>query len=587
MTQTSKGQASGSDSAARGREELATARRKTRHLVLAAILFSIFVNLLMLTGPLYMLQIYDRVLGSRSEATLIALSLIVAFLFVVMGFLDHARSRLLARIGMRFQATMDERVFSAALSRSAAQPGDQLAASAQRDLESVQRFWTSPLSAALMDLPWTPIFLTAIFIFHPYLGWLALAGAAVLITLALANQFLSKEPTLAANSATVGAERLADRLKGEAEMLRALGMSRAVFRRWQGARTNALAKSLSSLDLGGRFTTSTRTLRLFLQSAILGLGAWLVLQDQLTPGAMIAGSIILGRALAPIEQSIGQWAILTRAREGRANLEQLLSIQPPEPPRTALPRPRAVLDIESVSLLLPGQTNPILRQVSFKLRPGQALGLIGPSGAGKSTLGRMIVGALSPMGGHVRLDGADLSQYEPDVLGAAIGYLPQSISLLDGTVAENIARMSPMPDPEKVVAAARAAAAHDMITALPQGYDTPIIAGSGQLSGGQIQRIGLARALYGDPVILVLDEPNSNLDNDGTQALNTAIRTVKAAGGAVVVIAHRPAAIQECDLLLMLEKGEVRAFGPRDDVLRSLVRNHTEIVRNATQGSVT
>lgn len=569
-----------------GAAELAAARRETRHLVWAALLFSVFVNILMLTGPLYMLQIYDRVLGSRSEATLVALSAIVVFLFLIMGLLDHARSRLLARIGARFQARLDERVFSAALARTASQPADAQAASAQRDLEAIQRFWASPLSAALMDLPWTPIFLAAIFIFHPYLGWLAIAGGIVLVLLALANQILGKTPTLEANAASVGAERLADRLKGEAEVLRALGMTRAVFRRWQQARLKALSTSLSSGDLSGRFTTTTRTLRLFLQSAILGLGAWLVLQDQLTPGAMIAGSIIMGRALAPIEQAIGQWAVLTRAREGRANLERLLSTQPPEPARTALPRPRAILDVDGVSLLLPGHVNPILRQVSFQLRPGQALGLIGPSGAGKSTLGRMIIGALAPMGGKIQLDGAELAQYDPETLGSIIGFLPQNVTLFDGTVAENIARLG-VPDDTAVVAAARAATAHDMITALPQGYDTRLSATGGQLSGGQVQRIGLARALYGTPILLVLDEPNSNLDNDGTQALNAAIRQVKASGGAVIVIAHRPAAIQECDLLLMLESGQVRAFGPRDDVLRSLVRNHTDIVRSAAPGGVT
>jgi ATP-binding cassette subfamily C protein len=569
-----------------GRAELTAARRETRHLLLAALLFSIFVNILMLTGPLYMLQIYDRVLGSRSEATLVALSAIVVFLFLIMGILDHARARLLARIGVRFQARLDERVFAAALTRSASQPGDPLAASAQRDLEAVQRFWVSPLSSALMDLPWTPIFLVAIFMFHPLMGWLAIAGGAVLVVLALANQALGKEPTLAASATAVAADRLADRLKGEAEVLRALGMRQAVFRRWYDARLKALSTSLASGDLSGGFTTTTRTLRLFLQSAILGLGAWLVLQDQLTAGAMIAGSIIMGRALAPVEQAIGQWAILTRAREGRANLEQLLSATPPEPPRTALPRPRAVLDVDNVSLLLPGQVNPVLRQVSFQLRPGQALGLIGPSGAGKSTLARMIVGSLAPMGGNIRLDGAELGQYDPDTLGAVIGFLPQNVTLLDGTIAENIARLSPTPDDAQIVAAARAAAAHDMITALPKGYDTRVSAAGGQLSGGQVQRIGLARALYGNPVLLVLDEPNSNLDNDGTQALNLAIRQVKAAGGAVIVIAHRPAAIQECDLLLMLDGGQVRAFGPRDEVLRSLVRNHTDIVRSTAPGGV-
>lgn len=409
----------------------------------------------------------------------------------------------------------------------------------------------------------------------------------MLVVLALANQLLGKEPTLAANSSAIRAEQMADRLKSEAEILRALGMTGPAFRRWSAARGKALSASLSSADLGGRFTTSTRTLRLFLQSAILGLGAWLVLQEQLTAGAMIAASIVMGRALAPIEQAIGQWAVLTRAREGRANLARLLTLQPPEQPRTALPRPRALLEAEGVSVLLPGSANPVLRNVSFRLEPGQALGIIGPSGAGKSTLGRVLVGAITPIAGKIRLDGAELAHYDPAALGASLGYLPQSVGLFDATVAENIARLALEPEDAAVIAAARAAAAHEMILRLPQGYDSPLSMQGGQLSGGQIQRIGLARALYGNPVLLVLDEPNSNLDNDGSQALNGAIRRIKAEGGSVIVIAHRPAAIQECDLLLMLEEGQVRAFGPRDAVLRDLVKNHTEIVRSKAPGGVT
>lgn len=570
-----------------GRAEIARAKRETRGLLVAAGVFSVFVNLLMLTGPLYMLQVYDRVLGSRSEATLVALSILVLFLFVVMGVLDHARSRILARIGARLQARLDQRVFEAALARASIAPNDPLAASAQRDLEAIQRFWTSPIAAAVMDMPWTPLFLAAIFVFHPMLGWLALAGGAVLVLLALGNQQLGKEPVLRANSAAIAAERIADRLKADAELLRALGMIDSAFGRWSRARTAALASGLESADLGGRFTSTTRALRMLLQSAILGLGAWLVLQDQLTAGAMIAASIVMGRALAPIEQAIGQWAVLTRAREGREHLTRLLSVQPPEAMRTALPRPRALLEVDGLSLMLPGSPVPILRNVGFRLEPGQALGIIGPSGAGKSTLGRAIVGAIRPSAGKIRLDGAELAQYDPDVLGSYLGYLPQSVSLFDATVAENIARLAAQPESAKVVAAARAAAAHEMILKLAKGYDTPLSAIGGQLSGGQVQRVGLARALYGDPVLLVLDEPNSNLDNDGSVALNAAIRQMKAAGGSVIVIAHRPAAIQECDLLLVLEEGQRRAFGPRDEVLRGMVKNHTELVRSKGPGGVT
>lgn len=569
-----------------GHQELRRTERQTRGLFVAALIFAVFINLLMLTGPLYMMQVYDRVLGSRSEPTLVALSVLVVFLFFAMGLLDNARGRLLGRIGARLQHSLDERVFQAALIRASAAPEDPFAASAQRDLESIQRFWASPISAALIDLPWTPIFVAAIFIFHPMLGWLAIGGGAVLVALALINQSVVKTPILLANKQNVATERMADRLKSEAELLRALGMSSAAFKRWSRSRQEALSLGISGADLSGAFTATTRTLRMFLQSAILGLGAWLVLRGQMSAGAMIAGSILMGRALAPIEQAIGQWAVLTRAREARANLAQLLSQVPPEAAKTALPRPRALLEAEGVSVMLPGNPNPILRNVSFRLEPGQALGIIGPSGAGKSTLGRAIVGAIRLVGGKIRLDGAELAHFDADTLGSYIGYLPQTVSLFDATVAENIARLAEVPDDAKVVAAAQAAAAHEMILRLPKGYDTRLSAIGSQLSGGQIQRVGLARALYGDPVLLVLDEPNSNLDNDGSVALNAAIRRMKDAGHSVIVIAHRPAAIQECDMLLMLEDGTRRAFGPRDEVLRGMVKNHTEIVRKQGPGGV-
>ncbi len=571
----------------KGQAELRDARLGQNYLVAMAIIFSVFVNILMLTGPLYMLQVYDRVLASRSEATLIALSAIVVFLFLAMGLLDNARARIMARIGARIQDGLDRRVFSAAMNRMMTAPNDPVAQSAQRDLESIQRLWASPVLLSIFDLPWTPIFIAAIFIFHAWLGWLAIAGGIILVFITIMNQRSTKVPLQQTNMATQHAEHLATTLKSEAETVRSLGMTTAAFDRWQIARGHALEQSMRATDVGGAYSTLSKTFRLFLQSAMLGLGAWLVLRAELSPGAMIAGSILMGRALQPIEQIVGGWAVVTRAREGRDRLAGLLTQIPVEAARTALPRPRALLDVQGLTVVPPGEQTAILRMVSFVLQPGQALGVIGPSGAGKSSLARALIGVWRPAGGKIRLDGATLDQYDPDVLGSYIGYLPQRVTLLDGTIAENIARLSGNPDAAKVVAAAKAAAAHDMILRLPHGYDTRTTSLGGRLSGGQIQRIGLARALYGDPVLLVLDEPNSNLDNDGSQALNTAIRAMKAAGNAVLIMAHRPAAIQECDLLLVLEDGTRRAFGPRDQVLRDMVKNHGEIARSTTPGGVT
>lgn len=570
-----------------GLAELRAARREGRALVAAVFLFSVFVNLLMLTGPLFMLQIYDRVLASRSEATLIALFGLVAFLYLLMGVLDHARARVMTRVAARFQDRLDRRVFAASLRRIGVAPGDQAAIAAQRDLEAVQRLIGSPTLMAIFDIPWTPVFVAAIFLFHPWLGWLSVAGGAVLIALTAATQAATRQPMAEATLAALKADRYADQIKAEAEAIQSLGMRGASFDRWQVARGRALAETVALGDRTGAFSVASKTFRLFLQSAMLALGAWLVLLGQLTPGAMIAASILLGRALAPIEQAIVQWSMVTRAQEGWRRLAELLSAVPPEPRRTPLPRPRALLEAQQLTVVPPGETTAALRMVSFRLEPGQAMGVIGPSGAGKSTLARAITGVWRPAGGKVRLDGAALEQYDPDVLGALIGYLPQRVTLFEGTIADNIARLKPDADPAEIVRAAQKAAAHDMIVRLPEGYDTRVSALGGRLSGGQIQRIGLARALFGDPVLLVLDEPNSNLDNEGSMALNAAIRTAKAEGRSVLIMAHRPAAIQECDLLLVLEEGARRAFGPRDQVLREMVRNHTEILKSGGPGGVT
>lgn len=570
----------------KGRKELRDARAQSRGLFVSTFVFSIFVNLLMLTGPLYMLQVYDRVLGSRSEETLLALSVLVAFLYLMMGILDYSRGRVMARAAARFQVLLDRRVFSAVLRSETGAPGTESAATGLRDLEVVQRFLGSPALLAFFDMPWTPFFLFAIFIFHPWLGALAVSGGALLISLTLLNQWRTRQPALEAAGLNRVAENMSDQMRDEAESIEALGMRTATFERWQTTRGKALESGVSAADRAGAFTSATKSLRLFLQSAMLGVGAYLVLQNELSAGAMIAGSILLGRALAPVELAIGQWELLQRASRGWQNLSQLLSTVPPEVPRTPLPKPAAKLDGHQVTVVPPGETQASLRMVSFQLPPGQAMGVIGPSGSGKSTLARAIMGVWRCAGGKIRLDGAALDQYDPDVLGQHIGYLPQRIRLFDGTIADNIARLTTTPDPGKIVEAARKADAHDMILKLPKGYDTQIKAAANRLSGGQIQRIGLARALYGDPQILVLDEPNSNLDNEGSEALNKAIRQMKADKRSVMIMAHRPAAIQECDLLLVLDGGMRRAFGPRDEVLRETVQNAKQIQQSKGKGGI-
>ncbi len=561
---------------ARGLTELGQVRQKSRSLYWTVALFSMFANLLMLTGPLYMLQVYDRVLGSRSEETLVALSLLVVFLYATMGILDFTRGRIMARIGAQFQADLDRRVFDAVVRKSAVDP-DQKTSAGLHDLEAIQRLIVSPILTAAFDIPWTPIFFAAIFIFHPLLGWLALSGVVLLIGITFANQILSRDPQGKAAQFLQNANSTADQIRTEAEMVQSMGMRDAVFSRWQTDRREALVQQLRATDVGGTFTSVTKTLRLFLQSAMLGVGAWLVLQNEMTAGAMIAGSILLGRALAPVEVALNQWPLVQRAHAGWKNLAQLLGTVPPESARTELPKPKALIAIQNLTIVAPGETTPALKSVSFVVKPGQAVGVIGASGSGKSTLARALTGLWTPAAGVIRLDSAALEHYGPETLGGLIGYLPQRVQLLDGTIAENIARLSPQPEAGKVVAAAKLAAAHEMILELPDGYDTVIKAGKMRLSGGQMQRIGLARALYDDPVIVVLDEPNSNLDHIGSQALNQAIRQMKADNRSVLIMAHRPAAIQECDVLLVLENGVRVAFGPKDEVLAGMVKNHADI----------
>ncbi len=569
---------------AAAKAELALLLVPLRPVLIAVFGFSVFVNLLMLTAPLYMLQVYDRVLVARSQETLVALSLLAGFLYLLMGIVDHVRARITARVAARIQAALDARILTASLSRLRVSPEDPTALSAGHDLDAVTRFWASPVFLALFDTPWTPVFIMAIYVFHPVLGWLAVAGGAVLVLAGWLNQRGTELPVRQSNAASEAADRTAEAFKSEAELVLALGMTTGVLARWQAKRLQARTLGLSASDVAGRYTVFTRTFRLFLQSAMLGVAAWLALGGQVSSGAMVAASILMGRALQPVEQIVAQWSTITRARQAHSRLSDLLALVPRESTRTPLGRPTARLDVQNLSVFPPGAGAPILRGVSFSLTTGQAIGVIGPSGSGKTALARALTGILQPGSGSIRLGGATLDQYEPEILASAVGYLPQRVTLFEGTVAENIARLDPLPDPVAILAAARAAAAENMVLHLPRGYDTSVAAVASRLSGGQVQRIGLARALYGDPVMIVLDEPNSSLDNDGTTALTQAIRAAKARGAIVLIMAHRPAAIQDCDLLLVLKDGAVAALGSRDAVLRDMVRNAGHVAHSLTSG---
>jgi ATP-binding cassette, subfamily C, bacterial len=544
----------------------------------AIFLFGFAVNLLTLTGPLYMLQVYDRVLGSRSEATLLVLTLLMTGLFWAMGVFDHVRARIAARVGAAFQSRLEERVFRITLDRALAASERGRSASAPKELEAIRSFISSPVFLAIFDLPWVPAFVALIYVFHPWLAGLAVAGGLVLAALTGLNQIRTKYCELDANRSTLASDAFAEAMRQNAETVRALGSDGHATQRWRDLRRKALAAQLTASDRTGVYANASKIFRYFLQSAVLGLGAYLVIHGQMTAGGIIAASVMLGRALQPIEQAIGGWPLLLRARDAWSSLRVALEASPRVAPPMALPKPRAILELNAVTVFPPETQRASLRMISLRLEPGNAVGVIGASASGKSSLARVLTGLWSPSAGSVRLDGATLDQYDPETLGRHVGYLPQDVALFDGTVAENIARLEPRPDPDAVVAAARKAGAHEMILALPQGYDTPVAAGGARLSGGQRQRIGLARALYGEPVLLVLDEPNASLDTDGSNALNFAIRGARTEGRAVVVMSHRPTGIAECNLLLVLDKGALRAFGPRDEVLRAHVKNIAQIV---------
>jgi ATP-binding cassette subfamily C protein len=538
------------------------------------------VNLLALTGSFYMLQVYDRVLPSRSIPTLLGLTILMAALFVANGLLDFFRVRVMSRVGVRIDNEVREKVFQAlhVLPLKTRTAGDGL--QPVRDLDQIRAFFSGMGPTAFFDLPWVPVYLGVVFLLHPLLGLFAFAGAVLLIGMTVVTERRTTAPMQSASRS--GSQRLAfgEEMRRNAEVIRALGLERRMQDRWEVLNTRHLTDQLVASDAAGGMGTVSKVLRLFLQSGILGLGAYLVIQGEVSAGTIIAASIIMSRALAPIETAISHWRGFVSARQSYRRLIDLfgsLGLKDAAA-MVALPRPVSSLAVQSVSVAPPGEPRPVIHGVSFSLEAGDGLGIIGPSGSGKSTLARALVGVWQPMwpqmrmGGSIRLDGATLDQWEPDDLGRYIGYLPQDVSLFAGTIAENIARFDTAAASEAILAAAKAAGVHDMIVQLPEGYQTVVGEGGVGLSAGQRQRIALARALYGDPFLVVLDEPNSNLDAAGEAALTQAIQSIRARGGIAIVIAHRPAALAAVDKVLAMAKGQVQAFGPKSEVLRQVLQ---------------
>ena len=534
---------------------------------MATAVFSFFLNLLMLVVPLYMLQVFDRVLSSRSESTLLMLTILAGFMLLVLGVLEAVRARVLVRTGVKFEDLLRNRVFAAVFERSVGAPG-ATRTQALQDLDVLRQFLTGSGLFALLDAPWAPIFIGVIFLLHPWLGAAALAGALVLFALALLNEILTRGPLKAASERTIKANNFAETSLDNAEVLKALGMLGGIRSRWAHHRLAAVSQQARASDRAGFVLASTKSMRLYIQVLLLGIGAYLTMEQRITPGAMIAAAILLGRALAPVELAVGNWRGFVAARAALGRLRELLDTIPAEKPGMRLPRPEGRVSFEQVIATAPGSDAgpPILKGVSFQLVPGGALGVIGPTAAGKSTLARLLVGVWRATRGTVRLDGADVFAWSRADLGNHIGYQPQEVKLFDGTVAENIARFGKV-DAEAVVAAARKAAAHELILRLPRGYDTLVGTYGQTLSGGQRQRIGLARALYGDPSLIVLDEPNTNLDQPGERALLATIAALKQSGRTLVIVAHRPNILASVDHILCLNEGVVDMLGTRDQVI--------------------
>src|SRR6202012_1772052 len=553
------------------RSELGDALRACRNAFIGVGVMSCMINLLYLTGSLFMLEVYDRVLPSRSVPTLIGLIILAAFLYAAQGVLDLIRGRILGRIGTSLDEALNARVFDIVVRLPLTVGGRNEGLQPLRDLDNIRSFLGGMGPGAFFDLPWLPLYLGICFAFHVMLGVTALVGAIILVSLTLVTEYLSRQPAREAMGLAARRNDLAPASRRNAEVLVAMGMFGRLTQRWSDANDKYLAGNQRASDITGGLGAISKVLRMMLQSAVLGVGAYLVIHQEAPAGIIIAGSIRTARALAPVDLAIAHWKSFIAARQSWHRLNQLLQSMPVRATPTLLQTPSSRLSVEAISILPPGDTRAIVQDVTFALSAGNGLGVIGPSGSGKSSLVRALVGVWQPARGKVRIDGAALDQWSSDVLGRPVGYLPQDVELFAGSVAQNICRFDPEAKSDKIIAAAKEAGVHQMIIKMRDGYDTQIGEQGAALSAGQAQRVALARALYGDPFLIVLDEPNSNLDTEGDEALTRAVRAARERGAIVVVVAHRPIAIEAVDRILVLKEGRRQAFGPKEQV-RAQVR---------------
>ncbi|WP_296400582.1 type I secretion system permease/ATPase [Reyranella sp.] len=553
------------------RSELARVLAAARSSYAGVAVFTGLLNILYLTGSFFMLQVYDRVLPSRSVPTLVGLCVLAAVLYGFQAVLDILRNRVLIRIAGGFSEQLDPRIYQLLVRLPLRAPGMGNFEPA-RDLEQIRGFMSGGGPAALFDLPWLPLYLGICYLFHPLIGVTATVGALILIAITALTEIKVRKPSIELSALSAQRNSLAEASRRNTEVLHAMGMVGRFSSLWTETGRRYLAMQQQTGDITGGMGGLSRALRMMLQSAVLAVGAYLVIHQQASAGIIIAGSILSARALAPVEVVIAQWRVFVSARQSWRRLNNLLARMPADPATMELPRPHNTLAVEAISVAPPGSNNLVIQDIAFNLKAGQGLGIIGPSASGKSSLVRSIVGVWMISRGKVRIDGASLDQWTPETLGQHVGYLPQDMELFAGTVAQNIARLDPDPPSDKVIAAAQAAGVHELILGLPNGYDTQMGEGGAALSAGQRQRVGLARALYGDPFLVVLDEPNSSLDHDGDEALTKAILGVRARGGIAIVVAHRPSALAGVDNLLIMRGGRQHAFGPKDTVLREAMK---------------
>lgn len=566
------------------RSEVAAFLKSCRRIFWGLAAFSGLSNLLMLTGSFFMLQVYDRVLPSRSVPTLLALLALAILLYLFQGGLDLIRSRISVRIGRYFDEKLGARVFDAVVRMPLKTRGDGDGMQPLRDLDQVRGFLAGGGPTALFDLPWMPIYLGVCFLFHFWIGVTALVGAVVLVAVTLLTELRTQGPAKAFSQLSALRAALAGESRRNAEVLQAMGMRRQATQRWQEINGKYLAAHERANDIATGLGGVSKVFRSILQSGVLAVGAYLVINQETTAGIIIAGSILTARALAPVEVAIANWKSFVDARQSGRRLDQLLTLLPKEAEPLALRPPTGALVVEDLYVAAPGSDRPILAEVSFKASSGQGIGIIGPSGAGKSTLARALVGVWPRVRGRIKLDNAALDQWSAEALGKYIGYLPQDVELFDGSIAVNIARFDPEATPASVLEATRVAGVHDMILSLPEGYATKVGEGGVALSVGQRQRIGLARALYGNPFLVVLDEPSSNLDSEGEEALTQAILSVRQRGGVVVVVAHRPKALEAVDHVMVIGEGRLQSYGPKQEILRKVLHMPTPLNVVAGQG---